>query len=150
MLPAALATRAAATPVDAPPSGRPLIFDAALDSVDPAALLDSKPDGLAAWPCSAASYEVSQLLGHGSFSVVFRARRTSAWEPPMDVALKVTPRKGTERSRELECQLLLRDAPHVCPRLLEYFYVMSPSACHLVMAMEACASQTLEPTRRPP
>ena len=111
--------------------------DSTLDPVGDFASLLAAPETLKGWPCSSASYKIERLLGRGSFGDCFLALKTSAWEKPAHVALKVSARYGVEMSREVEVLLLLRDAPDVVPTLLEFFYVASAHTCHLVLVMEA-------------
>ena len=145
MLPTAIATRLEAAAASKPPPQQPdtppdepsMLIDAVTDYTS---LLASPPSQLAAWPCSSASYHVTRLLGKGAFAACFAARKTSAWEAPSRVALKVLPRYSTKASRELEVNKLLRNAPGVAPRLFEFFYLLGSGdskTCHLVMAMEA-------------
>ena len=121
-----------------------LLEQLAVQPVHDLSALLSSPARLKAWPCSSASYEVGRLLGEGTFSRCFLAVKSSSWERPSRVALKLTPKYGPEPSRELEVMLLLRDAPHVAPTLYEYFYALeAPSdtsasgSCQLVLVMEA-------------
>ena len=93
-----------------------------------------------AWPLSSASYHVLRTLGQGSFSTVFLAERSSAFEPVRTVALKVTPRYADPSrlpSREIEIMLALRNCPHATS-IIEFFFVaVAGSTFHHVLVLDA-------------
>lgn len=96
---------------------------------------EAEQKAFTAWPLSAARYSIQKKLGCGAFAAAFAAVRSSDFEEPTHVALKVVPRFDSAASRELDVMLALREAEASGNRgaksivsLEEYFFVEAVTA----------------------